>query len=470
MVVPTERATALVIPIFRRYWLWHGWKDPMANVQMKEALKPWRQGATLEEKFSLLIQRLNIALMNRVMKEWHQLESAKEGTLRNKGYRLAQSVLSREDPKETFLKSIPREVSAELKIIYPEGYKERLVRRRLRHLVAEGKRRHRTRLVWWMLALVPQIPLMVTPLPNITVYYTIYRLVSHVQALQGSKSAERGFAALDSQQLGGLRDELLILQHREGIRFPEDSWPALLIKRESTYLDIFDRLRLLQKQRRLEEMRKKAEMNIDTEPRNMAVDPFSDLEGSETKRAPVPSAETILRKTSWLEGMKDNIKHKIRSIWRPTPDDKKIDVKCEESAVLLKTREQKISAPTLSSILHEQQSHKTNKCIESSKTYHEEENATNEDSDITKNSELHTDDELQPCTGMKLVFQRSSNLATIVKPTERLKYPIDDTASMSIAREFKIDSLMESVARARRRAVGSMFPYVSSNQDTGKET
>lgn len=58
------------------------------------------------------------------------------------------------------------------------------MRRQLRHVAAGGRRRHAMRLVWWTLAMVPQLPLMLTPLPNLTVYYTGYRIYSHFRAMQ----------------------------------------------------------------------------------------------------------------------------------------------------------------------------------------------------------------------------------------------------------------------------------------------
>jgi hypothetical protein len=54
----------------------------------------------------------------RLRKEWGKLESAREGSLRNRAFRMVQSVLSREDPKEIFLKSIPQD-TPELEVIYP---------------------------------------------------------------------------------------------------------------------------------------------------------------------------------------------------------------------------------------------------------------------------------------------------------------------------------------------------------------
>ena len=37
------------------------------------------------------------------------------------------------------------------------AYREKLVRRRLRHVAADGRRRHTMRLLWWTLAMVPQV-------------------------------------------------------------------------------------------------------------------------------------------------------------------------------------------------------------------------------------------------------------------------------------------------------------------------
>lgn len=43
---------------------------------------------------------------------------------------------------------------------------EKRVRRRLRLLAAEGHRKHRSRMLWWALALLPQLPLMVSSACN----------------------------------------------------------------------------------------------------------------------------------------------------------------------------------------------------------------------------------------------------------------------------------------------------------------
>jgi hypothetical protein len=54
-----SRTNALVLPIFRRYWLWTAWAEPGAAAAAQPAARHWRQGATLEEKFQLLGQQIS---------------------------------------------------------------------------------------------------------------------------------------------------------------------------------------------------------------------------------------------------------------------------------------------------------------------------------------------------------------------------------------------------------------------------
>ncbi|KAI7842265.1 hypothetical protein COHA_003906 [Chlorella ohadii] len=236
-----EAARVLLVPIFRRHWLWYAWGGRTAAAAVEAgraaaaAVKPprdWRQGVNLEEKAHLLSQLARSWVQRRLWSEWHKLETAREGTMRNRGFKMAQAVLAREDPRETFLKNLPAK-AAPVEVVYPTAFREKLVRRRLRHVCADSRRRHTTRLMWWVLALVPQLPLMLTPLPNITVYYTGYRIYSHYRALQGCKALEECLEQLNSKQLRTLRDELLLLQEQTpGLKYPRDEWPSKLIRRE----------------------------------------------------------------------------------------------------------------------------------------------------------------------------------------------------------------------------------------------
>lgn len=290
--------------------------------------------------------------------------------------RLAQAVLAREDPQESFLKAVPTD-NGELQIIYPSIVSERLVRRRLRVLMHQGRRRHRVRLMLWSLLFLPQIPLMVTPLPNITVYYTVYRIWSHASALQGSRTLDKCFAALDTQQLATLRDDLLRLQASTGIVYPPDSWPARLIKKESRYLDIFNSLRRLQQQRRLEAQLQRQQSAVPTAA--ALLDPHA-LPSSQMHPPPVAA-----------------------------------------------------SAPK----------------------YNHGDKGEHHGSDSSQEETAHV---CTSSTGLHLIFSKSSELCDLVRPIDRERTPLGDEAALAIGKYFKAPHLLENVARARRRAIGSMFP------------
>lgn len=258
---------ALVVPVFRRYWLWHAWREgggvaagaAQAGGKAGKQLRDWKEGMNLEEKAQLLGQHVNRWVQSRLWNEWRKLETAQEGTMRNRGFRMAQAVLAREDPRETFLKNIPAK-PAPIEVLYPTSFKEKLVRRRLRHVASDGRRRHTTRLLWWALAMVPQLPLMVTPLPNLTVYYTGYRIYSHLRALQGARALEQALDQLNSKQLRDLRVALLTYQERNpGFNFRPKEWPARLIRREHRYMDMLETFTHMEKLRELRRLREEGE-------------------------------------------------------------------------------------------------------------------------------------------------------------------------------------------------------------------
>ena len=49
------KTKVLVLPVFRRYWLWHAWTDQAAEAAAaSKAIPNWREGVGLEEKLQLL--------------------------------------------------------------------------------------------------------------------------------------------------------------------------------------------------------------------------------------------------------------------------------------------------------------------------------------------------------------------------------------------------------------------------------
>jgi hypothetical protein len=374
------RVKALVLPIWRRHWLCHAWQaDPAAAAAATAAAprRSWRDGQNLEERFGILADSLADRLSARLLAEWRKLEAAAEGSLRGRAYRAAQAVLAREPPEEAFFKAVPSEPGAELEVAYPASLSKRLVRRRLRAAAAAARRRHRRLLLGWALAAAPQAPLLLTPLPNVTVYYTGYRIYSHWRALQGARALDRAFAAADSAQLTATRDALLRLQAaRPELVFPPDEWPARLIRREARYLDIFDRLRRLQLQRRLEALARAEEA-----PPAAAILGLEPLRGAGSGGAGVRGGGSAAKGGAGGGAA-------------PEP-----------------------AAPAL------------------------------------------------PAVGLRLLLRPSAELDALARPAERSRAPLGDEEAHAVGAALGAPGLLGLVARARKRAVGSMFPVARTDAE-----
>ncbi|KAG2488071.1 hypothetical protein HYH03_013374 [Edaphochlamys debaryana] len=195
------RAKVLVVPVFQKTWLYHVWAEstPAEAAAAERGAAHWTQGSTLQEKASLLGKEIGANFKAATQKQWKAIQAADEGTFRHRLHQLAQWVLSQEDPTETFLKSLPKQPSA-LEIIHPSSLKERLVRRRLRRLALAQEHFHNRRILGWALATLPQLPLVLTPFPNVTLYYTAYKMVSHYQAVQGCRTLRAVFERYDAQE------------------------------------------------------------------------------------------------------------------------------------------------------------------------------------------------------------------------------------------------------------------------------
>ncbi len=163
-------------------WLWSSWETTKSGSPV--ALRSVADtDLSLESRFELLSSHLTSSLWTKFITRWRDLETAPPGSLKNGWYRfIVNVVLKREDPRESFLKSIPLD-NGILDVTYPDHLPEKLVRRRLRLLAMQGRQRHRRGIMLWSLAFIPQMPLMVMPLPNISVYYTLYRIYSHVRCV-----------------------------------------------------------------------------------------------------------------------------------------------------------------------------------------------------------------------------------------------------------------------------------------------
>mmetsp|Transcript_26253 Transcript_26253/g.62427 ORF Transcript_26253/g.62427 Transcript_26253/m.62427 type:complete len:207 (-) Transcript_26253:33-653(-) len=127
-----------------------------------------------------------------------------------------------------------------MELLYPSSIDERFVRRRLRLLIKGRIDYHKHWAVIWALITVPSLPLIVSPLPNIPVYYFGYRTWAHYRAWQGAQSLQGLILNIDHRQLSELRSRLLEMQAEGGRAFEAGSWPAELIARLQRYRSVLD--------------------------------------------------------------------------------------------------------------------------------------------------------------------------------------------------------------------------------------
>jgi len=154
----------------------------------------------MQEKLSIASLQIKHKFDKTMKTQWRELQAAKEGSFRSYLYKLAQLVLSREDPVESFLKTVPKETNR-VEVMYPASLNKDLVRRRVRMIAMRRSAWHRRRILGWILVTMPQLPLLITPLPNVTVYYSMYRLMSHLQAMNGANTLKAGFERSDALQI-----------------------------------------------------------------------------------------------------------------------------------------------------------------------------------------------------------------------------------------------------------------------------
>lgn len=125
-------------------------------------------------------------MSNKMHQKWLVLQKAPVGSIRHRVYSLGQWLLDRVKPSEMFLKSIPKD-TAKVEVVFPLSLNPRLVRRRLRCMATSGAIYHR-RYMYGSIALLPFTALFaVVPLPNVPLFWNLFRAHAHWRALQGSE-------------------------------------------------------------------------------------------------------------------------------------------------------------------------------------------------------------------------------------------------------------------------------------------
>lgn len=204
MPSPSSAHRVAAVAVRGRAWLWRSLPASAAasrRASLDAANAPgWWHGRDLEERMSVLGAKSTAFLQRWLSKTWSELSAAPPGTLKHYMHRGASAVLAREDPDEAFFKSLPSR-DAPLEVDVPENVPEKLARRRLRLLASSRASAHRRGLALWALSVPPQIPLLALPLPNVTIYYSVYRAWSHARALQGIRTLKHAIEDMDARQL-----------------------------------------------------------------------------------------------------------------------------------------------------------------------------------------------------------------------------------------------------------------------------
>lgn len=88
MMAPETAVRVLVVPVFKRYWLWHAWK--IAAPVSTTPQKPWQQGKDLQEKAQLFLAGIQRWGSKQGEQQWHKIATAPEGTFNHKLFRYVQ--------------------------------------------------------------------------------------------------------------------------------------------------------------------------------------------------------------------------------------------------------------------------------------------------------------------------------------------------------------------------------------------
>eukprot|EP01018_Ginkgo_biloba_P026794 Gb_37507 [translate_table: standard] len=180
----------VVFPVHGRRWSFNTSMRPAGAPGADEGALTFkgllRRITANDQGLSAKTELLTHFVSDKMQQKWIALEKAPVGSIRHRVYSLGQRLLARVEPSEMFLKSIPKETT-KVEIVFPLSLNPRLVRRRLRQVATSGAIYHR-RYMYGSVALLPFTALFgVLPLPNIPLFWNLFRAHAHWRALQGSE-------------------------------------------------------------------------------------------------------------------------------------------------------------------------------------------------------------------------------------------------------------------------------------------
>ncbi|GBG81984.1 hypothetical protein CBR_g34164 [Chara braunii] len=152
------------------------------RLSLRDVLRKLREARQMSERATIVEKFAR----NSMLSQWKALEVSPPGSLKHRVYSAGDRLLKRIPPTENFLSSVSPETSG-VEVIYPASLPENLVRRRVRHLAVSGKQSH-TRRMQVAIALLPfSAALSILPLPNVFLFWNLFRAYAHWRALNGSR-------------------------------------------------------------------------------------------------------------------------------------------------------------------------------------------------------------------------------------------------------------------------------------------
>ncbi|KAH7365263.1 hypothetical protein KP509_18G017700 [Ceratopteris richardii] len=209
----------VVLPVAGRRWAFCMTKIPTNSSPSQPTRESFLQvwlNACLDLKsgrgFAQSFSPVTHYVSEKMEQKWTALEAAEQGSMKNRVYQLGQKLLARISPSESFLKLFHKDIP-KLEIVYPVSLNSRLVRRRVRHVAKCGARVH-SRYMYGSFACLPFSVLFgIVPVPNIPLFWNLFRAYANWQALQGSRRllefVSDGSDPLSSRNESGEKDKNL---------------------------------------------------------------------------------------------------------------------------------------------------------------------------------------------------------------------------------------------------------------------
>ncbi|GAQ84828.1 hypothetical protein KFL_002080050 [Klebsormidium nitens] len=215
----------LALPIKNRVWAFHASSPAVPGSATAGGLsfaglwQSLKQAQSTQERADLLDEWGTQKAQN----QWAALEKAPPESFKARIARWGNALMRQAHPGEQFLKSIPRDVGI-VEVVYPMGLNPTLVRRRVRLLARRGQEYHRCWTYLTAAALPLSSILSILPLPNLVLFYNLFRAHANWHAWKGGDHLMKALehtAPVEASESGEERG-----RESEAVRIPSEPSPS----------------------------------------------------------------------------------------------------------------------------------------------------------------------------------------------------------------------------------------------------